>query len=60
MAETPGTPFRIPAHLKNMAMAKAKAEGLTLTDVVISLLTQYVHDSVQSKSDSMAKFRKAG
>ena len=40
--KTPQTPFRIPPELKAAAVAKAKAEGRTLTDVVLSALVRYV------------------
>jgi predicted HicB family RNase H-like nuclease len=40
--KTPQTPFRIPAELKQAAQAKARAEGRTLTDVVLDALTRYV------------------
>lgn len=39
---TPLTAFRIPAGLKAAAAEKARAEGRTLTAVVVDLLTRYV------------------
>lgn len=41
MSATPGTPFRIPPEVKAAAMARAKAEGRTLTDVIVSHLSRY-------------------
>lgn len=41
MTKTPVSNFRIPAELKAMAQAKATAEGKTLTDVIVELLTKY-------------------
>lgn len=38
---TPVTGFRIPEDLKARCTAKAKAEGKTLTDVVIEALERY-------------------
>ena len=38
---TPISGFRIPVELKAAAAAKAKAEGKTLTDVVIECLREY-------------------
>lgn len=39
---TPITGFRIPEDLKAKAVAKAEAEGKTLTDVVVAALERYV------------------
>lgn len=39
---TPLSSFRIPADLKAAAAEKARAEGKTLTAVVVELLTRYV------------------
>lgn len=39
--KTPVSNFRIPADVKDRAMAKARAEGRTLTDVVVTALEQY-------------------
>lgn len=40
--KTPLTPFRIPPELKALAVAKAAAEGVTLTSVIIRALERYV------------------
>lgn len=42
--QTPLTNFRIPADIKRAAQEKAKAEGKTLTRVVIDLLREYARD----------------
>lgn len=47
--KTPQTPFRIPPELKAAAMSKARAEGKTLTDVVIAALTRYVRTPPKEK-----------
>ena len=39
---TPVTAFRIPPDLKARAVAKAAAEGVTLTSVIIRALERYV------------------
>lgn len=39
--KTPVSNFRIPADVKDRAVAKARAEGRTLTDVVVTALEQY-------------------
>jgi predicted HicB family RNase H-like nuclease len=39
---TPATSVRIPPDLKTAAMAAVKAEGRTLTDVIIKALERYV------------------
>lgn len=40
--KTPHATFRIPVELREAAKAKAKSEGLTLTDVVVMKLREYV------------------
>lgn len=39
--KTPNTPFRIPPDIKAAAVARAKAEGRTLTEVVVEHLAKY-------------------
>lgn len=43
--KTPITSFRIPVGLRERAQEKARAEGRTLTDVVIELLEGYSSDT---------------
>jgi len=40
--KTPVSNFRIPEDVKEAATAKAKAEGKTLTDVVVEALRRYI------------------
>lgn len=39
--KTPITGFRLPGDIKQAATARAKAEGRTLTDVVVENLRKY-------------------
>lgn len=41
MANTPTTPFRIPSDVLDAAKARARAEGVTLTAVVVTALRRY-------------------
>jgi hypothetical protein len=41
MSATVNTPFRIPKTIKEPAVARATAEGRTLTDVVLAHLAEY-------------------
>lgn len=49
--ETPVTNFRIPKHIVQAAKAKAKAEGRTLTDVVVAYLRRYASTPPRPKAD---------
>ncbi len=46
--KTPHSTFRIPVELKEAAAEKAKAEGRTLTDVIVAALTEYVEESARA------------
>lgn len=35
--------YRLPARLKVLAQVKAEADGVTLTDILIGALEEYVH-----------------
>lgn len=41
MADTPRHAMRIPAHVWDAALAKAKADGTTLTDVTVRWMSGY-------------------
>lgn len=41
MANTPTTPFRVPLDVLERAKARAKAEGITLTSVVVHALRRF-------------------
>lgn len=49
--ETPVSNFRIPKHIRDAAKAKAKAEGRTLTDVIVAYLRRYISTPPRKKPD---------
>jgi hypothetical protein len=50
--ETPVTNFRIPKRIVQAAKAKAKAEGRTLTDVIVAYLRRYISTPPRKKADA--------
>lgn len=49
--KTPNRNIRVPGHLWNAAMAKAQAEGRTLTDVLLAYLRRYVSTPPRKRDD---------
>jgi hypothetical protein len=49
--ETPVSNFRIPRNVRDAAMAKARAEGRTLTDVIVAYLRRYASTPPRPKSE---------
>ena len=49
--ETPVSNFRIPKQLREAAKARAKAEGRSLTEVVVFLLQRWVSSPPRRKPD---------
>lgn len=50
--ETPVTNFRIPKHIVQAAKEKAKAEGRTLTDVIVAYLRRYISTPPRKRPDA--------
>ena len=49
--ETPVMNFRVPKHIAQAAREKARAEGRTLTDVVVACLRRYASTPPRKKAD---------
>ena len=49
--KTPLRNIRVPAHIWNAAMAKARAEGRTLTEVIVAYLRRYISTPPRKRDD---------
>jgi hypothetical protein len=49
--QTPVRNIRVPGHLWQAAKAKAKAEGRTMTDVIVAYLRRYISTPPRKRAD---------